>query len=165
MVYVKLENNIVVQKQPNPEVGFIEAPDSVICGMVKNGNNYVLPTVSIETLKASKNDEINAARLKANFTTFTHAGKQIACDELSRSDIDGMNGYVSLNGAMPPGWASIGGWKAVDNTHVIIPDIAAWKAFYLSMFAAGNANFAKAQSLKAALASATTAEQINAIVW
>jgi len=76
-----------------------------------------------------------------------------------------MNGYVSLNSAMPPGWASVGGWKAVDNTYVVIPDIAAWKAFYLSMFAAGNANFAKAQTLKAQLAAATTVEQINAIVW
>lgn len=122
-----------------------------------------VPVVDLAPLKTQKNDEINAARLKANFTSFTHAGKVVACDELSRSDIDGTNGYVALNNAMPPGWP--GGWKAVDNTYIPISTVADWKAFYLSLFAAGNANFAKAQSLKATLASATTAAQISAIVW
>lgn len=113
--------------------------------------------------KMAKNDEINAARLKANRSTFTHSGKVFACDELSRSDIDGINGYVALYNAFPAGWP--GGWKAVDNTYLPITDIAAWKAFYASMVAHGNLNFAHAQTLKAALLSATTAEQIAAIVW
>lgn len=121
------------------------------------------PVVPLAELKAAKNAEINAARLAANFSTFTHAGKLIACDQLSRSDIDGTNGFVSLYGSMPPGWP--GGWKAVDNTYVSIADVAAWKAFYSSMFAAGNANFAKAQALKTQLDAATTAEQIAAIAW
>ena len=114
-------------------------------------------------LISAKNAEINAARLAANFSTFTHAGKAIACDQLSRSDIDGTNGFVALYGSLPPGWP--GGWKAVDNSYVPIADVAAWKAFYSSMFAAGNANFAKAQALKAQLDAATTAEQVAAIVW
>lgn len=121
------------------------------------------PDIDLGALKAGKNDEINAARLAANFSTFTHAGKHIACDQLSRSDIDGTNGYVALHGALPPGWP--GGWKAVDNTYVVIGDVDAWKAFYSSMFAAGNANFAHAQALKALLTAATTAEQVHAIRW
>lgn len=121
------------------------------------------PVIPLAQLKAAKNAEINAARLAANLSTFTHAGKAIACDQLSRSDIDGTNGFVSLYGSMPPGWP--GGWKAVDNSYVPIADVAAWKAFYGSMFAAGNANFAKAQTLKAQLAAATTAAQVSAIVW
>ena len=120
-----------------------------------------VPTLA--QLKAAKNSEINSARLAVNQTTFTHAGKVIACDELSRGDIDGMNGFVALYDAMPPGWP--GGWKAVDNTYLSIPDVAAWKAFYSSMFAAGNANFAKAQALKSNLAAATTAAQVAAVVW
>lgn len=118
---------------------------------------------TLAQLKATKNDEINAARLAANFSHFEHAGKQIACDQLSRSDIDGTNGFVALYGALPPGWP--GGWKAIDNTYVAIADVAAWKAFYASMFAAGNANFARAQALKDALAAATTAEEVAAIGW
>lgn len=119
--------------------------------------------VDLVPLKAQKNTEINEARLAANYTSFTHAGKAIACDTLSRSDIDGTNGYVSLNGTLPPGWP--GGWKTLDNSYVAISDVAGWKSFYLSMFATGNANFAKAQTLKAQLAAATTAAQINAINW
>jgi hypothetical protein len=121
------------------------------------------PAPDIAALKAAKNAEINAARLAANFSTFTHGGKTFACDQLSRSDIDGTNGFVSLYGSMPPGWP--GGWKAVDNTYTPITTVADWKAFYASLFAAGNANFAHSQVLKAALNNATTAEQIAAIHW
>lgn len=121
------------------------------------------PVVPLAQLKAAKNAEINAARLAANLSTFQHAGKAIACDQLSRSDIDGTNGFVALYSAMPPGWP--GGWKAVDNSYVAIATVNDWKAFYGSMFAAGNANFAKAQALKAQLAAATTAAQVAAIVW
>ena len=122
-----------------------------------------LPTVDLAPLKAVKNDEINAARLAANFSTFEHGGKRIACDQLSRSDIDGTNGYVALHGALPVGWP--GGWKTVDNSYVPIGDVDAWKSFYGSMFAAGNANFAHAQALKALLAAATTAQEVAAVQW
>ncbi|MCO5110003.1 MAG: DUF4376 domain-containing protein [Burkholderiaceae bacterium] len=118
---------------------------------------------ALEAARASKNVQINAARLAANFSTFTHAGTLIACDPLSRSDIDGTNGFVALYGALPPGWP--GGWKAMDNSYVAIADVAAWKAFYASMFAAGNANFAHAQALKALLAQADTPEAVAAIQW
>lgn len=119
--------------------------------------------LTLAELKAVKNAEINAARLKANRSTFTHAGKEFACDELSRSDIDGANGMITNLGAMPPGWP--GGWKAVDNMVLPLATVADWKAFYGSMFAAGNTNFVHAQDLKTALAAATTAAQVAAIVW
>lgn len=117
----------------------------------------------LPTLKAAKNEAINAARLAANHGTFPHAGKLIASDPLSRSDIDGINGYVSLFRTLPRDWP--GGWKATDNTYVPIADVAAWKAFYTSMVAHGNANFAHAQTLKAQLAAATTAAEVEAIQW
>jgi len=119
--------------------------------------------VQLAAAKEAKNAEINAARLAANTSTFAHAGKVFACDQLSRSDIDGTNGFVTLYGALPPGWP--GGWKAVDNTYLPINDVAAWKDFYTSMFAAGAANFAKAQTLKASLGAATTLAQVRGIVW
>ena len=64
---------------------------------------------TLEDLKADKNSEINTARLTANQTTFSYQGKQVACDPLSRSDIDGINGYVATRGSLPVDW--IGGWK------------------------------------------------------
>ena len=118
---------------------------------------------ALESLRVTKNAEINAARLAANFGTFTYSGKLFACDQLSRSDIDGTNGYVALNNELPAGWP--GGWKAVDNTYIAITSVDEWKAFYGAMFAAGNANFAHSQTLKAQLASATTRQQIEAVKW
>lgn len=142
--------------------GWIPAGESRI-GDLWDGEKFTPPAVDLVALKAAKNAEINAARLAANFSTFPHAGKAIACDQLSRSDIDGTNGFVSLYGTLPPDWP--GGWKAVDNTYVPIASVNDWKAFYASMFAAGNAHFAKAQALKAQLDAATTAEQVAAITW
>ena len=118
---------------------------------------------AIASAKQAKNAEINEARLAANRSTFQHAGKTFACDELSRSDIDGTNGFVTLNGALPPSWP--GGWKAVDNTYLAITTVAEWKAFYGAMFAAGSANFAKAQALKASLANAALLSEVAAIRW
>lgn len=117
----------------------------------------------LSAIKALKNDEINAARLAANRSSFTYTGKAIACDELSRSDIDGVNGFVALTGALPLGWP--GGWKAMDNSIVVIADVADWTAFYGAMVAAGNANFAHAQTLKTQLAAASTEAAVAAIRW
>lgn len=155
----------IVEAQDGFAVG-IECPPGASIGWVRVDGVWgpaPAPEVPLADLKAKKNAEINAARLAANFSTFTHAGKQISCDQLSRSDIDGTNGFVALYGALPPGWP--GGWKAVDNTYVSIADAATWKAFYSSMFAAGNANFAKSQALKTQLDAATTAEEVAAIAW
>ncbi len=43
MSYVLIENSIVIQKQPYAEAGFIEAPDSVVCGMILENGEYVNP--------------------------------------------------------------------------------------------------------------------------
>jgi len=64
---------------------------------------------------------------------------------------------------MPVDW--VGGWKTIANTYVPIPDVATWGRFYLSMTGQGKVNFAHSQALKAQLAAATTAEQVEEIVW
>lgn len=124
---------------------------------------YVPPVFDIAAARAAKNEQINTWRLQANRGTFAHGGKHFACDELSRSDIDGITSFVALAGTLPPGWP--GAWKAVDNSYLPIASVAEWAAFVASMVAAGNANFAKAQALKATLASAATQAEIDAIVW
>lgn len=121
------------------------------------------PVPTIKQLKAAKNTEINFARAAANTSTFTHDGRVFSCDALSRGDIDGVNGYVALEGAMPPGFP--GFWKAADNSYYMIPDVAGWKAFYTSMVVAGSANFAHAEALKGQLAVANTTHDIAAILW
>ena len=116
---------------------------------------------TLDDLKAAKNAAINAARLRANQTHFTFAGKQIATDPLSRSDIDGAHGIIVATGALPPGWP--GGWKAINNEYVLIPDVPTWLAFYGAMAAQGTANFARSQALKAQLAAATTPAEVEAV--
>lgn len=114
-------------------------------------------------LRNTKDKEINAQRLAANNSFFMFGGKKIACDPLSRSDIDGTNGHILLTGQMPPMWP--GGWKTMDNSYVAIPDKATWVAFYSAMYVQGLQNFSKAQTLKQQVANATTIEAIRAIVW
>lgn len=141
----------------------IDAAPGAAGGWGYSGGQFVPPVVDLAPLKLGKNAEITAARLVANRGSFDHSGKTFACDELSRSDIDGVNGFVSLTQSLPPGWP--GGWKAVDNTYLAIANVAAWIAFYGAMVATGNAHFAKAQTLKTQLAAATTPEEIGAIQW
>jgi hypothetical protein len=121
------------------------------------------PKPPLAVVKAEKMSDINALRQLANQSYFNHAGKQIACDPLSRSDIDGINGYVATRNSLPPGW--YGGWKAIDNTYVPITNTAQWYAFYESMILQGQANFAHSQQLKAEVLAATTHEQVEAINW
>lgn len=108
------------------------------------------PVKPVEQIAALKNEDINAWRLSASYSTFPYGGKLIACDALSRSDIDGVNGYVALYNALPVGFP--GAWKATDNTYITIADVATWKLFYSEMVATGAANFAHSQSLKAQMA-------------
>jgi hypothetical protein len=118
---------------------------------------------TIEECKAHKNAEINQKRLTANRTSFPFAGKSIACDELSMLDIQSLNGIVALIGDLPPGFANQ--WKAIDNTYVAIPDKSTWIAFIGAMVATGQANFDHSQTLKVALAEATTNTDVDAITW
>lgn len=120
------------------------------------------PAPSLDDLKAAKRSEINNARFTANSTSFPYAGKLIACDALSRGDIDGVLG-VALRGSMPPGWPGV--WKATDNTYVSMPDPASFLSMYDAMVAQGAANFLRSEQLKAQVAAATTADEVEGVEW
>jgi hypothetical protein len=114
-------------------------------------------------VKLLKNAEINQKRLLANRTSFPFAGKSIACDELSMLDIQSLNGLVTLTGDLPPSFQKQ--WKATDNSYVAIPDKATWISFIATMVSTGQTNFDHAQTLKSALAAATTNADVDAITW
>ncbi len=118
--------------------------------------------VVVESRRAEKNRLVNAARADANQATFTHAGKEIACDALSRSDLDGIANYIALFDAYPPEW--LGVWKAADNSYLDMATVAQFRAMYESMVTAGLNNFKQAQQRKNALAAATTIEAIDAVL-
>ena len=126
-------------------------------------NDYTPEPYDIEAAKAEKNEQINKWRLAANQGTFDHMGFTFSCDQLSRSDIDGITSFVSLYGSLPPGWP--GAWKASDNSMYPITSIDEWREFVGSMVAQGNTNFAKSQMLKSELEQATSKEMVDAIDW
>lgn len=125
--------------------------------------DYEVPALDLGPTKVAKNLKINSWREQANFTTFPYSGKLIACDPLSRSDIDAVAGHIALFGTFPSGFP--GAWKYTDNSYLVLADIDAFKAMYTAMTTQGTANFNYSQTLKAALAAATTLEQIETIVW
>jgi len=144
-----------------PPEGAIEVPHPPAdARMVWDGEQF---GVDLMGLIASKNTEINAWRAAANLSMFPHAGKHIACDELSRSDIDGVANNIALFGEFPAGFP--GAWRATDNTMIPLPDVDAFRAMYASMTAQGTENFNHSQELKAQLAAASTPDEIAAIQW
>ena len=163
----------VVLASPAPEVG--EYQTAARDGVVQDDlENWVYKWTVIDwpkeqidaavaSAKSSKNTQINEWRAQANQSYFTHEGKQVACDALSRSDIDGVAGSISLTGGFPVGFPNV--WKAMDNTYIAIPDVDAFKAMYNSMTLQGALNFDRAQKLKAKLEAATSLSEINAINW
>ena len=42
-MYIKIVDGVIVQKQCNPEAGFVEAPEGVVCGMIQDGANFINP--------------------------------------------------------------------------------------------------------------------------
>lgn len=118
---------------------------------------------TLQDLKLARRTYVNTERLKANQTSFTHLGKAIEADQLSRGDIDAINGEVNNTGDFPADWP--GAWKCLDNTWIPIVTVAEWRALYTSMVNQGTVNFAKAQALKAQIEAATTAQEVAAIAW
>jgi len=116
-----------------------------------------------ERLKLAKNIDINTWREKANFKTFTHLGKEISCDRVSRSDIDGVAGYISLFSTFPPDFPGV--WKTTDNDYIEMPTIESFKEMFQSMIAAGGINFLRSEQLKGALKLAKKIADLDAIIW
>ncbi len=125
--------------------------------------------VHLRMLREFKRKKINQWREAANFAYFVYKGKRIACDRLSRSDIDGTNGeiigltIIHNEPRLPLNW--IGKWKAIDNEYVDITTVVEWKEFYSAMFNCGTLNFAKAQYLKAIVESTGSLQDIMNITW
>ena len=67
MAWVKIENNIVVQKQPYQEDGFVEVADTVICGMEQVGDSFVVPPQSFDSAMANLRAKRNALLLETDF--------------------------------------------------------------------------------------------------
>lgn len=119
-----------------------------------------VPTLA--AIKAAKNTEINTEHERANLR-FAYAGKWFQADAQSWQQITAVQGWVSDADALPPDFP--GYWKADDNSLTPIADAATWRQFYAAAIARGTANFRTSESLKASLADAESAEEVEAIQW
>lgn len=116
---------------------------------------------AINLAKQDQMKLVNEWRREYSYGAFEFQGKRISCDQLSRSDIDGINGYVALNQALPPNW--VGQWKCEDNTFIPVPDVATWKQLYQAMVDQGQTAFVRAQTLKAQIEACATLDEVLAI--
>lgn len=122
--------------------------------------------VDLRTLEASRTE----AKQRINFewdiatnTGFNYQGLLFSTDASSRSDIDGINGYVALKGVLPTNW--VGMWKSKNNEFLPIETVDEWKDFYSAMVDAGTQNFVRAQLLKELINNAATVAEVEAIDW
>ena len=158
---IPVEANIWTQYVDNGVLVDIAAKPSELHTFDYTTKTWIAPT--LDYVKELRKNYITLSRAKANQTSFTFNGKEIAADQLSRSDIDGTQGYVLINNTFPADWP--GGWKCMDNTYVAITNTQTWFNFYTAMVNQGTTNFAHSQTLKAQIDACTTIEEVEAINW
>lgn len=65
MAYVLIENNIVVQKQPNEAEGFVNVDDGITAGMIHDGShNYELENFSLPIPPVKTWEDVDALQNK-----------------------------------------------------------------------------------------------------
>lgn len=65
-MWVKIENGVVAQKQPNIEPGFIECDDSVVVGMTHDGGvTFSNPVPTLAASQSARRNELRALCSKA----------------------------------------------------------------------------------------------------
>lgn len=83
MKYVLLnESNVVIQVQPYKEDGFVECEDHVVCGMVKDGDAFIVPPMSNEVMEMIAKQEALSYLASTDWyvTRFTETGAAIPDD-------------------------------------------------------------------------------------
>lgn len=129
-------------------------------------SNTLMGWVDQRTLaeaKATKVNDINAARRAAVNGSFPWRGHMIDHNDEARVNIDGINSYVVGNATFPPGWP--GYWKSEDNTLVPLTTLTDWQEFLAARTARGTAIFAHSEQLKAQVLAAQTIAEVDAVAW
>ena len=100
MAWVKIENNIVVQKQPYQEDGFVEVTDTVICGMEQVGDSFVVPPKTLEEVMLELREKRNSLlketdylalsdqTMSAEMTTYRQALRDITNGLTTVADVE-----------------------------------------------------------------------------
>ncbi len=120
-------------------------------------------TLSLSEIKAAKTAEITAERLLVDGDHFVYGGKSIRTADKDIFDMLIANSRITMSNSLPSNWP--GGWKTIDNSYIPISSVSEWNSFFITMYDTGINNFYHSQSLKSAIANATTIAEVQAIVW
>ena len=155
------ENNILIQKQPNEQEGFVSVPGDAVCGQVmQSDGSFVNPPTPIDELKIIAKLRITKDRDEAVDAGVTYDGNAYDSYRNSRDNLAGVytginNGYV-----LPAGFA----WRTSDD--ITVPfDVAAVNGLSHVMLNHVNFQYGKSWNLKAQIDAATDQAEIDAIVW
>ena len=105
MAWVKIENNIVVQKQPYQEDGFVEVADTVICGMEQVGDSFVVPSQTFESAMANLRAKRNALLLETDFyalSDVTMSAEMTTYRQALRDITNGLTTVEEINAVVFP---------------------------------------------------------------
>ena len=128
MAYFKVENGVVIQKQPNAEDGFIEGPDEVYCGYLYKSGKFSAPAVAPDWPAL-----IAARRYTAETAGTTVEGMPIDTGRDSQGLITGAALAAMLDPAYSVRWKTAAGF--VDLTaQQIIGVASAVRAFVQASF-------------------------------
>lgn len=113
MAYVKIENNKVVQKQPNEENGFVKVHDDITCGMVHDGSeSYAKSTFTTPAPVYDLAQELKHIRDDKIYGGITVNSLALQTDETTQSRITGMVVKAERDSNFGVNW-SIGGGQSV----------------------------------------------------
>ncbi len=100
MAWVKIENNIVVQKQPYSETGFIQVADTVVCGMIQQGDSFVAPTETFDQAIAKLRFKRNNLLAKTDWTAnsdVTMSSEMTTYRQALRDATNGLDTVAKIN--------------------------------------------------------------------
>lgn len=159
MAYFKVEDDVVVQKQPNFEDGFIEGPDDVYCGYLYKSGKFSAPAVAPDwpTLIAAHTLTNNSAYDAAiGKLTSDYPAAEIATWERQRAEVVA---WAADSTATTP-WIDIAATaRGLDRDEYLARTLAKVNAFAMaSAYLTG-----RRQGIDDQLRAATTAEELAAV--
>lgn len=115
--FVKIENGVVVQKQPNEQDGFTEVSADVICGYLYDSVNKTFSPPIIEIDFAAELKNVRDKKLGGGITV---GGTEIGTDNLTQSRIMAVSIKAKEDSAYTVKWKLKSGFITLDATTIII---------------------------------------------
>jgi len=98
MVFVKVENGVVIQKSCNPEAGFVEVSDEVTCGYLATSSGFIAPTPTVEEVKAAIKRQIQMLDPSPQFRPLREFALGMSTNEAARLGLSEAQLYAANKG-------------------------------------------------------------------